>query len=265
VNTDIPPYLAHVAWIARKIEDLMGQAPTGEQLLSRFPRDVAALASHSLEIPILRQPQLTVQGAHEFLCILRGDPPMPDASLLDRPLYGLLHIGPPSNLILIEEELPTPVANYVIAHELSHFFADIFFVQQRWSQALPHNMSEVRRLFSWQQSDGWLELQALIRGLPPRPKRILARGNQERPETAEREQMADLIAREFLAPWSMVAPLFIQFGTGKIVELLCERFGLPTWVARGYRNTLDTTLSPHHDVVDRLFGPLVQRPQSTNS
>jgi len=265
VNTDIPPFLAHAAWIARKFEDLMGQAPTGAQLLSRFPRDVAALASHGLDIPILRQPHLTVQNAREFLCILRGDPPAPDTALLDRPLYGLLHIGPPSNLILIEEELPTPVANYVLAHELSHFFADVFFVQQRWSQSLPENMREVRRLFSWQQRDGWLELQALIRGLPPRPKRILARGDQERPETAEREQLADLIAREFLAPWSMVAPLFAQSGTKGIVELLRERFGLPTWVARGYRNTLDTTLSPHRDVVDRLFGPLVQHPHPTNS
>jgi hypothetical protein len=265
VNTDIPPFLAHAAWIASKIEDLMGQAPTGAQLLARFPRDVAALASHGFDIPILRQPHLTVQHAREFLCILRGDPPAPDSALLDRPLYGLLHIGPPSNLILIEEELPTPVANYVLAHELSHFFADVFFVQQRWEHSLPENMREVRRLFSWQQRDGWLELQALIRGLPSRPKRILARGDRERPETAEREQLADLIAREFLAPWSMVAPLFVQFGTGKIVEPLRERFGLPTWVARGYRNTLDTTLSPHRDVVDRLFGPLVQHPHPTNS
>ncbi len=265
MNTDIPPFLAHAAWIARKIEDLLGQAPAGAQLLARFPRDVAALASHGLDIPILRQPHLTVQNAREFLCILRGDPPAPDTALLDRPLYGLLHIGPPSNLILIEEELPTPVANYVLAHELSHFFADVFIVQQRWSQSLPENMREVRRLFSWQQRDGWLELQALIRGLPPRPKRILARGDQERPETAEREQLADLIAREFLAPWSMVAPLFVQFGTKEIVELLRERFGLPAWVARGYRNTLVTTLTPHRDVVDRLFGPLVGRPHPTNS
>jgi hypothetical protein len=265
VNTDIPPFLAHAAWIASKIEDIMGQVPTGAQLLSRFPRDAAALASHSLDIPIIRQPHLTLQHAREFFCILRGDPPAPDTALFDRPLYGLLHIGPPSNLILIEEDLPTPVANYVLAHELSHFFADVFFVQQRWSQALPKNMHEVRRLFSWQQHDGWLELQALIRGLPPRPKRILARGDRERPETAEREQLADLIAREFLAPWSMVAPLFVQFGTKEIVELLRERFGLPAWVARGYLNTLDTTLSPHRDVVDRLFGPLIQRTHLNNS
>jgi len=265
VNTDIPLFLAHAAWIARQIEDVMGQAQAGTQLLARFPRDVVALASHGLEIPVLRQPHLTVQHAHEFFCILRGDSPTPDTALLDRPLYGLLHIGPPSNLILIEEELPTPVANYVLAHELSHFFADIFIVQQRWEHSLPENMDGVRRLFSWQQRDGWLELQALIRGLPPRPKPILARGVREMPETAEREQLADLIAREFLAPWSMVAPLFVQYGQKEIVELLRERFGLPGWVARGYRNTLDTTLSPHRDVVDRLFGPLVQRTHPTNS
>lgn len=265
MNTDIPPFLAHAAWIARKIEDLIGQAPVGAQLLSRFPRDAAALASYGLDLPILRQPHLTVRYARDFFCILRGDPPAPGTVLFDRPLYGLLHIGPPSNLILIEEELPPPVANYVLAHELSHFFADVFLVQQRWEHSLPENMREVRRLFSWQQRDGWLELQALIRGLPPRPKPILARGDRELSETAEREQLADLIAREFLAPWSMVAPLFVQLGPKEIIELLRERFGLPTWVARGYRNTLDTTLSPHRDVVDRLFGPLVQRPHPTNS
>lgn len=264
-DTDIPPFLAHAAWIARKIEDILGQAPPNARLLAHFPRDVAALTSHGLEIPVLRLPHLTVQNAREFLCILRGDSFAPDTTLLDRPLYGLLHIGPPSNLILVEEELPAPVANYVLAHELSHFFADVFFVQQRWSQSLPENMREVRQLFSWQQRDGWLELQALIRGLPPRPNPILARGTRERPETAKREQLADLIARELLAPWSMVTPLFAQFGTQEIVEMLREYFGLPTWIAMGYRNALDITLSPHHDIVDRLFGQLVQHTYRTDS
>src|SRR5260370_13539705 len=147
----------------------MGQEPAGAQLLARFPRDVAALASYGLEIPILRQPHLTVQHAREFLCILRGDPPTPDTYLFDRPLYGLLHIGPPSNLILIEEKLPTPVANYVLAHELSHFFADVFFVQQRWSQALPDNMDGVRRPFSCQQPAGSPQLRPPIPRLPPPP------------------------------------------------------------------------------------------------
>jgi hypothetical protein len=265
MNVHIPPFLAHAAWIARKIEDIMGQEREGTQLLSRFPRDMAALASHGLDIPILRQPHLTVQHAHEFLCILRGDPSVSTTDILDRPLYGLLHIGPPSNLILITEELSTPVANYVLAHEISHFFADVFFVQQRWSQSLPENMREVRRLFSWQQRDGWLELQALIRGLPPRPTRIMARGVRELPETAVHEQLADLIARELLAPWYMVAPLFAQFGTKGIVELLREDFGLPTWIARGYRNMLDKTLSTHGDVIDRLFGPLIQHTHLNDS
>lgn len=264
MSVRIPPFLAHAAWIARQIEDILSQELASTQLLEHFPRDVAALVSSGLDIPILRQPHLTVQNAREFLCILRGNYPTSSAAISDRPLYGLLHIGPPSNLIFVSEELPTPFANYVMAHEISHFFADVFFVQQRWSQALPEKTHEIRRLFAWQQRDGWLELQALVRGLPSRPTQIMVRGSKELPETAEREWQADLIAREFLAPWYLVAPLFVQHGTKKIVELLCENFGLPTCVAYGYQNTLDTTLSPHNDVVDRLFGSLLHNQNVNN-
>lgn len=257
MNTDIPPFLAHASWITRKIEEVMEQEPDGEQMLSQFPRDIAALASHTLDIPVLRQPHLTVHNAQKFLCILRGAPSS-DTALLDRPLYGLLHIGPPSNFILIEEELPPPVANYVLAHELGHFFADIFLVRQRWSQTFPENVQEVRKLFSWQQRNGWLELQALVRGLPPKPQGILARGKQERPETAQRELLADLIAREFLAPWRTVVPLYAQDSAGGIVNHLTEQFGLPMWVAQGYQKTLDATFSPPPTFIDRLFGPSVR-------
>ncbi len=264
MSVPIPPFLVHAAWIARQIEDILIQEPANAQLLEHFPRDVAALASYGLDIPIIRQPHLTVQNAREFLCILRGDPPASSTDILDRPLYGLLHIGPPSNLILISEELSTPFANYVMAHEISHFFADVFFVEQRWSQSLPKKTHEIRRLFAWQHRDGWLELQALVRGLPSRPTQIMVRGSKELPETAVRERQADLVARELLAPWYLVAPLFIQHGMGKIVEILCENFGLPAWVARGYQNTLDTTLSPHDDIVDRLFGPLLHKQNLNN-
>jgi hypothetical protein len=218
---------------------------------------VAALVSYGLDIPIIRQPDLTVQNAHEFLCILRGSQSTRSAAIPDRPLYGLLHIGTPSNLIFVSEELPISFANYVMAHEISHFFADIFFVQQRWSQALPEKTHEIRRLFAWQQRDGWLELQALIRGLPSSPTQIMARGSKELPETTARERQADLIARELLAPWHLVAPLFAHHGTERFAGILCEDFGLPAWVAQGYQNTLETTLSPRGDVVDRLFGPLL--------
>jgi len=254
----IPSFLAHAAWIARQIEEIMSQKPEGAQHLQRFPRDIAALASYSLDIPIIRQPHLSVQHAHEFLCLLQGDLPTSSVDMQDRPLYGLLHIGPPSNLILISEELSTPFANYVMAHEISHFFADVFFVQQRWSHSLPEKTHEVRLLFSWQQRDGWLELQALIRGLPPRPTQIMARGSRELPETAARERQADLIAREILAPWSLVAPLFVEYGSKEIAGILGEHFGLPKWLALGYQNTLEKTLSPHDDVVDRLFRPLLR-------
>src|SRR5260370_8086442 len=101
MNMPIPSFLAHAAWIARQIEDILSQEPGGAQLLSHFPRDVAALASHGLDIPILRQPHLTVQNAREFLFILRGDPTVTTTAIADHPLYRLPHIRPPSNLILI--------------------------------------------------------------------------------------------------------------------------------------------------------------------
>jgi hypothetical protein len=254
----IPAFMAHAAWITRAIEDVMSQEDEGVLLLRRFPRDVAALASYSLDIPIIRQPRLSTHLAHEFFCALRGgDQPNTNMTSPDRLLDGLLHIGPPSNLILIREEISFLSANYVIAHEISHFFADVFMVQQRWMQSLPERVDEIKRVFLWQRKDDWLELQALIKGLPSRPRQIMSRGRAELPETAARERQADLIACELLAPWHIVAPLFQQNETGDFLTLLSQKFGLPRWVARGYLDNLRMALSPRPDAIDRLFGPLV--------
>lgn len=256
----IPTFIAHAVWIARAIEDVMSQEPESAQLLHRFPRDIAALVSYSLEIPIIRQPQLSTKSAHEFFCALRGcDLSNASATAPDRSLYGLLHIGPPSNLILINEKISSLLANYVIAHEISHFFADVFLVQQRWLQSLPQRTNEIRRIFTWQHKDDWLELQAIIKGLPPRPRQILGRGIAELPETVARERQADLIACELLAPWHIVAPLFAQQGTTGFLTLLHRQFGLPRWVARDYLDNLCAALLPRQDAIDRLFGPLVNK------
>ncbi len=256
----IPAFMAHAAWIARAIEDVMSQEHEGLLLLQRFPRDVAALASYSLDIPIIRQPRLSTHRAHEFFCTLRGsDQPNTDVASPDRFLDGLLHIGPPSNLILIREEISSLSANYVIAHEISHFFADVFMVQQRWMQSLPERVDEIKRIFLWQRKDDWLELQALIKGLPPRPRQIMSRGRTELPETAARERQADLIARELLAPWHIVVSLFPHNETGDFLTFLRQQFGLHRWVARDYLDNLRVALSPRPDTIDRLFGPLVNK------
>src|ERR1700730_10174631 len=119
----IPAFMAHAAWIARAVKDVMSQEYEGVLLLQRFPRDIAALASYSLDIPIIRQSRLSTNRAHEFFCALRGsDQTNTGMASPDRLLDGLLHIGPPSNLILIREEISYTSANYVIAHEISHFF-----------------------------------------------------------------------------------------------------------------------------------------------
>lgn len=256
----IPAFLAHAAWIARAIESVMSQEPEGVLLLQRFPRDIAALASSSLDIPIIRQPRLSTHSAQEFFCALRGsDQPNSNMTAPGRLLDGLLHIGPPSNIILIREEISLLLANYVVAHEISHFFADVFMVQQRWMQSLPERVDEIKRIFLWQHKDDWLELQALIKGLPSRPRQIMSRGRAELPETAARELQADLIARELLAPWQMVSPLFAQNATGDFLTLLRQQFGLPRWVAQDYLDNLRVAFSSHPDAVDRLFGPLVNK------
>ncbi len=208
----------------------------------------------------LRQPRLSTHRAHEFFCTLRGsDQPNTDVASPDRFLDGLLHIGPPSNLILIREEISSLSANYVIAHEISHFFADVFMVQQRWMQSLPERVDEIKRIFLWQRKDDWLELQALIKGLPPRPRQIMSRGRTELPETAARERQADLIARELLAPWHIVVSLFPHNETGDFLTFLRQQFGLHRWVARDYLDNLRVALSPRPDTIDRLFGPLVNK------
>lgn len=256
----VPVFMAHAAWIARAIEDVMSQEPEGVQLLQRFPRDVAALASYSLDIPIVRLPQLSTHSAHQFFCALRGiDQPHTDIATPNRLLDGLLHIGPPSNLILIREEISILSANYIIAHEIGHFFADVFMVQQRWMQSLPERVDQIKRFFSWQHKDDWLELQALIKGLPARPRQIMGRGRAELPETTPRERQADLIARELLAPWHIVAPLFLYTETGDFLTPLRQQFGLPRWVAQDYLDNLRAALSPRPDAIDRLFGPLVNK------
>jgi hypothetical protein len=243
--------------VTEALEQMLARQPGVPDLLDHFPRDVVALASYGLEIPITYRPNLTVQTARRYVQALGGDRRPDDIVIKDRRLFGWLHVGPPSNIIIVDAGLSPAVANYVVAHELGHFFADVLLVRERWLSTLPAWEEAIREAFDWRRSDGWLELRAVIAGLPPRPDEIMGRGDAERPETAEREDLANLIAREILAPWRIVAPLCMQRSGDGLPFLLRRTFGLPAQVAHDYCDDLRMALAPRRDVVDRLFGPLL--------
>lgn len=231
----------------------------------KFPRDIERLILYGLEIPIVRKPNLTLHVAAQYLCVLRGESPIERSNISDRVLYGLLHVGPPCNIIFIREDLPDHIRNYVLAHELGHFLADVFLIQQLWLKTLPEQKETIERVFSWQEYDAFLEFCGLIKGLPNRPKAIVGRGNALAPETTEREIQADLIAREILAPWDAVSALFQPNKHREFITLLREQFGLPLKIAAYYYHDLERFLVPKSDMLERLFAPFFQPASPTSS
>lgn len=246
--------IAHAEAIVTAFFELVRRSEGGVEYLSKFPRSIEALILYSLEIPIEYQAELTTSAASNYLCKLRGVPDVPRTDQEDRPLYGLLHVGPPLNIIFIKESLSPQVRNYVLAHEVGHFLADVYFVRNLWLKSLPEQAENILRAFSWQAFDAHLELQALLKGLPQRPEPILERGTNEHPQTIEREITADLVAREMLAPWNLVAPLYQHMGRDQLITALREEFGLPQRVAVDYQDDLRRHFDPHPDILTRLFG-----------
>jgi hypothetical protein len=180
---------------------------------------------------------------------------LPDG-IEDRPLLGLLHVGPPSNLILIKDGLPEYIRNYVLAHELAHFLTDIFFVRNLWLSALPDQAAEIIRAFSWQDYDDWIEFDAYIKGLPIRPSAIVARGRKQLPETSDKEWDADLIAREILAPWDEAVSIYKSCATRRdFLRVMCSKFGLPARIAFYYYDDIRQALIPPQDLFSTLFSP----------
>src|SRR5262249_15626689 len=125
----------------------------------RFPRDIERITVYGLEIPVVRRPNLTLHAASQYLCALRGSAYAPQEKLADRALYGLLHVGPPCSIIFIREDLPPHIRNYVLAHELGHFLADIFFLQRLWLKTLPEQSESIQRAFAWDSYDADLDLR----------------------------------------------------------------------------------------------------------
>jgi Zn-dependent peptidase ImmA (M78 family) len=243
------------------LQSLLAEKP--EVRANSFPRDLERLIIYGLEIPVVTMPDLTLDEAAKYLCILRGKLIQVN-EVLDRKLYGLLHVGPPCNIIFIREGLQPHVRNYVLAHELGHFLIDVFLIRRLWLKTLPEQKIAIERAFMWQEYDAWLDLHALIKGLPPRPGAITARGKQIAPETSEREVQADLFARELMAPWDVVSPLFELNGETDFIRLLHAQFGLPKRVASYYYSDLRRYLKPHPDVIERLFAPLLISPEKNS-
>ena len=240
--------------VINALQSLLSEKP--EVRVISFPRDLERLIIYGLEIPVVAMPELTLDAASKYLCVLRGKFVRVN-EVANRKLYGLLHVGPPCNIIFIREGLPPHVSNYVLAHELGHFLIDVFFIRQLWLKTLPEQKLVIERAFAWQEYDSWLDLQAVIKGLPPRPRAITARGNQIAPETSEREVQADLFARELMAPWDIVSSLFESKSEADFIRLLQDQFGLPKRVADYYYSDLHRYLKRQPDVIERLFAPLL--------
>ncbi|HKQ06428.1 MAG TPA: ImmA/IrrE family metallo-endopeptidase [Blastocatellia bacterium] len=252
---DSPPMQRVFSMIAA-LADLLAERPEGE--FHVLPRDVERLITYGLEIPIKRMLPLTFREAFRYLCILRGESFQPPVlSIVDRRLYGLLHIGPPCNIIFIRDRLSPQTHTYVLAHELGHFLADVFRVQQLWLRSLPEQKDAIERAFAWRECDARLELYAFIKGLPPRPREIMNRGQAISPETVEREIQADLFARELIAPWDVVSPLMQSHDKAQMVTLLYEKFQLPRRIAESYFEDLRRYLAPQPNVIAGLFAGLL--------
>jgi len=221
-----------------------------------FPRNMESLIVYSLEIPVVRIQDLTLAAASRYLCALRGKTEAFN-EINNRNLYGLLHIGPPCNIIFVREDLPAHIRNYVLAHELGHFLIDVFSVRHLWLKTFPEQRDAIERAFKWQEANALLDLQVLIKGLPPRPRAITSRGEEMAPGTSEREIQADLFAREFMAPLQLVSDLFRANAGADFIKLLREQFGLPQRIAKGYYLELRLWLEPKADFIERLFAPLL--------
>lgn len=244
---------------ARTVADTMSAQPGGSALLDTYPRYMATMLQQVLEVPVVDMADLTVRTSADYLCVLRDDPAPIELQTHDRLLMGLFYAGPPCAIVFIQEGLAPQIRNYVLAHELGHFIADVFLVRQLWLRSLPEQRGAIQHAFAWHEMDGYLELTALFRGLPSRPRAIMGRENHAATETTDREIQADLIARELLAPWDEVAAQFLPGKANRrdMLALLHEHYGLPLKIAAYYCNDLQVYLAPKPSLTDRLFAPLL--------
>jgi hypothetical protein len=226
-------------------------------ILDSFPRSIEQIITLALQVPVIRQPGLTLLSVNRYLCALRGDADLPSGHADDRKLNGLLYVGSPCTIIFVRAGMPPHIESYILAHELGHLLADVFLVQQLWLKSLSERKDAIKRYFAWEDDDPWLELRAFFRGLPLRPHAIIGRGENFAPETSEREIIADLFAREIIAPWAVVEPLYQPESKREFAETMRSRFYLPLRIAADYYEDLTLHLRPKRGLYDRLLAQLV--------
>lgn len=236
----------------RSLETLLGKGHAGGLDSASFPRDIAAILIHGLEIPVLRLKQLTLSSAESYLCALcdAGTPDLDQTA--DRALFGLLHVGPPFNAIFLQDSLPECVERYVLAHELGHFLMDILRIRRVWERSLPDRLQAIQSAFTWEDMDPLLDLEAAVKGLPRRPNAIHGRGSSLRASATRREIHADLFARELLAPWDVACQRLVE-DRREFAERIRSEFCLPLRIAAAYHDELKRRLVPSPDVFARLF------------
>lgn len=211
-----------------------------------------------LELPIVFVPHLTPKSSYEYLCsFYSSNIPVNEGELDDRSLFGLLHIGPPENIILLQEGLPEHIENFVVAHEIGHFLADVFIVKELWLKLMPAKADAIKNLFNWNSHDPGIELEALIKGLPRLPSSIVGRGQHLQSDTSGSEIQADAVAREIIAPWRIVSEQYRPNDRHRMVEVLRKDFGLPRKIAWYYYDELDSVLAPRIDPVKKIFQTLL--------
>jgi Zn-dependent peptidase ImmA (M78 family) len=252
LNSDL---MKRVMAMVEAVTDLLGEHDRA--IMTSFPRNIERLITFALQVPVIRQPGLTLLSANKYLCALRGAIDVPSSNSEDRKLNGLLYIGSPCAIIFVCAGMPAHIESYILAHELGHLLADVFLVQRLWLKSLSEKKDVIRRYFSWDEADPWLELRGFFKGLPLRPRAIIGRGQNFTPETSEREIIADLFAREIIAPWAAVELMYLPESKREFAETLRSRFHLPLRIAADYHDDLRLHLSPKRGLYDRLLAQSV--------
>lgn len=252
-NSDV---MKRVLAMVEAVTGLLGERDRAA--LASFPRDIERILTFALQVPVVRQAELSLSSVNNYLCALRGELSEPPGTpFYDRKLKGLLYIGSPCAIVFVCDRLPAHIEAYILAHELGHLLADVFLVQELWLKSLSERKDAIKRYFAWEGADPWLELRAFLKGLPLRPRAIVGRGRNLAPETSEREIIADLFAREILAPWDVVEPLLKQGSKREFAETVRANFHLPLRIVAGYYDDLALSLKPKRGLFDRLSAQLV--------
>jgi hypothetical protein len=258
-------FLKRAILIAELFTDALVGMNISSLHLDQFPRDIRRLVRDGLEIPVRTVPELTLHKAYQRMARYGNHETILKQNSPDRHLYGFLNVGSPLTIVFVEQTLSIQTQNFVIAHELGHYLADVYVLQQRWLEALPGKAGNVRKMFSWNSEINDLSLHALIKGLPERPSQIIERGDKMHVETGDREVMADLIGRELIAPWDMVYPLYLENDKHEFMKFMSNSFGLPQNIAARYFSDCENERSPSTDFLDRLFAPILRPSSGVNT